>query len=129
MGCAHSVAILILIHDDIQTPMEAVSIPQCDLTTALNRSGHRSTQQVVRRFDLGFGGDLPFAGDLADANQPGPFMIVLQPADGGRDLGCPGLDPPVVGIHRGVGYTGLASRVVEIKADIRMQGALVALQG
>jgi hypothetical protein len=85
-------------------------------------------QQIVRRLNPGFGGGLPRASHLADANQPGPFVTVLEPADVGHDHGRPGLDPSVIGIHRGMRFTRLALRIIEIKADIRMQRALVALQ-
>lgn len=56
-------------------------------------------------------------------------MMMLEPVNGGREGGGAGLDPPIVGIHRGMGVTGLTGGIVEIQTDIGMKARLVALQG
>ena len=55
--------------------------------------------------------------------------MMLEPADVGRDGGRPCLDPSVIGIHRGIGVLGFPSRIIEIQTDIRVERALIALQG
>jgi hypothetical protein len=56
-------------------------------------------------------------------------MMMLEPANVGRDGGGACLDPTIVGIHRGMGLTGLTGGIVEIQTDIGMKARLVALQG
>jgi hypothetical protein len=93
---------------------------------------HRSPVRavgIIRGLDLSFGGGLPRAGDFADAKQPGLFMMMLERANDCRDHGRPCLDPPVIGIHRGMEFAGLAHGIVEIQTDVRMQGDLVAPRG
>ena len=82
----HSVAVLVFVHHDVQTPVEPVFDPPMRTGHRVEAlGGHCLAEQVIRCLDLGFSGGLSRTGDLADANQSRPFMRMLEPADLGRD--------------------------------------------
>ena len=55
-------------------------------------------------------------------------MIVLQPADIGRNRRGPRLDAAVIGVDVRLGRRSLAFGVIQMQAHVVMQTALVALQ-
>ena len=71
---------------------------------------------------------LPDAANLADTDQPWPFVVVLEPANVGRYQSRTGLDPAIIRVHRGVSIARLTVGIVEKHDDIRFQRALIALQ-
>lgn len=52
-----------------------------------------SAHQIICRLGPDLGHRSPRASDLADANQPWPFITMPDPVEIGRDGGHPGLDP------------------------------------
>src|SRR3954452_6275760 len=88
----------------------------------------RGAQQVVGGFGTDLGADFPGAYHPANATQPRPGMLLLQPGDVGRDQAGAGLDAAVVAIDRDMGKLGGAGGVVEEAADIVVQAALVTFQ-
>lgn len=117
----HSVTILILVRDDIQTPVETVFNSPVRTDDGVEPfGGHRLAEQIAGRLDGSLGGRLPRTGNLTDAFQPGPSVIMLKSPDVGRDSGRPGFDPPIIGIDGGIGVAGLTLGIIEKQDDIGM---------
>ncbi len=77
-----SVSGLILVHGDVEDPMEAVFDPPMasgGLVEALG--GQLGAEQIEHGLAGGLVADLTAALDLADGRQARPAMLVLQPGD------------------------------------------------
>jgi hypothetical protein len=85
-GVVHRGPALILVHVDIQHPMEAVFDPPSGRAPP-RRSG--SVKAVCRAGDrrsrAGYAIDLAAAHDLADSSETRPLMLLLKPGDVGAD--------------------------------------------
>ena len=69
---------LVLVHGDIENPMQAVfdaPMAACDLAEAIG--GERRTEQVVSGLGGDSGADLTAAPDFANGCQAGPIMVLL----------------------------------------------------
>jgi hypothetical protein len=120
---------LILVHDDIENPMELILHPPMrahHLSKAFGRQ--RRTQEVVGRLRRRLGAGFTRPDDLADGAQTGPLMLVLQPADRRRNHTGAGFDTAVISVHGGVDGGRLAVRIVEEQTDIGVQRALVSFE-
>lgn len=126
-----SVPALVLVHDDVEPPVKTVLdalVRANNLVEAF--SGEHGAEQVV----CGLGGcgrthNFPNAGNFSDGGQTGPIMVVLQPTDIGGDHGHAGFDAAVIPLDDGFAHAGPALWIVERRAYVIVQGALVAPQG
>ena len=121
---------LILVHDDIKGPVQAVfhgPVSPNDLAQTLG--GHWCTEEIISGFHGCLGRDLADANDFADRCEPRPAVVFLEPVDGSGDRGCAGLDAAMVAIDCGMDGDRLGGGIVEKSADIIMQGALIPLEG
>lgn len=108
-----AVSRLILVHDDIEDPVQAVldaPVGADDRPETLGRK--RRAEQIIGRFGGGFGGGFAAVVSSNDG-QAGPLMIVLQPADVGRDGAGSRLDPAVVALDGGMAGRRRALRIVQ----------------
>src|SRR5215831_17107019 len=122
---------LILIHNDVEAPMESIfdaPMGTHDIGEALGGQG--CAEKVIGCLGRGLGGEFTDADDFADGRQSGPLMPLLEPSDIGRDEGGAGFDPTVIAIDRLIGGGGCSLKlwVVEELFDIGMQRALVAFE-
>jgi hypothetical protein len=62
---------LILVHDDIESPVQAVFDPPSDSERPVSSGREHRTQQVISGLGRGFGGDFAGADQLADGGQRG----------------------------------------------------------
>ncbi len=110
IGCVfEAVSVLILVHGDIQSPMEAVfDIPMRADYFVEASSGKRRTEQVISGFAGRFVFALPDAGYLADGGKAGPVVAFLEPGDIVCDSRGSGFDAAVVTVYGRDGVTGLA---------------------
>ena len=79
---AHSRPILILVHDHIQPPVQAVfdaPVLSNHMVEPLRRQD--STEQVVGSFGRGFVRRLAYTNHFADSLQARPLVLFLQPVD------------------------------------------------
>jgi hypothetical protein len=78
--------LLILVHHDIQPPVEAIFHPPMgahDLQAAL--AGQRGAEQIVSCLMRGVAGFLTGPLDLCDGRETWPVVLLLQPVDIARD--------------------------------------------
>src|SRR4051812_41377134 len=125
----HTGSVLILIHHDIEPPVQPVFNPPMlasDVVETL--CGQRRTEQVVGGLGGGLGRGFADAGYLADGGEAGPLVGFLQPTDIGRDHGRAGFDAAVISINGLNSWRCVVHRIIEVEADVIMQRALVALQ-
>ena len=100
-GVVHAGAGLILVHDDIETPVEAVfdgPMGTDNLGEAFGR--HCGAEQVIGGFGGGFPVHFTASGDFADGRQTRPAMPFLQPGDIIADDGVTGFDAAVIGLEQ-----------------------------
>ncbi len=126
---SHSGPVLVLVHDHIQPPVQAVfhaPVLAHHLVEPLRGEGR--AQQIVGGFRAGVLRRFAHPHHFADGLQARPLVLLLEPVDVGRNRCRAGLDTPVIGLDHGPGNGGLARRIIQKEPDIVKQRALIALE-
>ena len=126
---SEAVALLILVHHNIQPPVQPIFHPPMradHLQKAL--AGQRRAEQVVSCLLRGFVGFLADAVDLANGHQAWPVMLLLQPVDIAREGRRARLDASMIAVDSLRCRGPRASGIVQKQADVIMQRALIAFQ-
>jgi len=90
---SQTAAVLILVHDDIEPPVQAIfdaPMRADDFVEAFGRQGR--AEQIIGGLERCFAGGFADALDLADSRQARPLMVFDQPCDVGRDGRRAGFD-------------------------------------
>ena len=125
-----SVSALVLVHGDVEDPVEGVFDPPMmsgDLVETFG--GKLRAEEIVYALAGGLVADLTAALDLADGRQAWPVVLVLEPSDIARERGATDLDAAMAGIDLAVDAVALDLRIVEEQGDIGVQGGLISLEG
>lgn len=121
--------VLVLVHNYVESPIQAVlDAPMLAHDRVQSVWRKCDAEQVISRLGRGFRWRFADSRDFADSGEPRLLMLVLQPADIGRDGRGSCLDAAVVGVYRRFGRDGLALGIIKIPAHVVVQTDLVSLQ-
>src|SRR5215469_17499167 len=124
-----TVSRLVLVHDGIENPVQAVfdaPMQADDLAQAFGREG--LADEIIGGLDRLLRGGAARTDHLADSSQSRPAVTLLQLLDFGAHEAGALLDTAVVTVYGRVPLGALIPRLVQQLADLGMQPPMVALE-